>query len=154
MKNKCDSITEIPFPQYIHNNSEYKTLLKYNYGTYNSSITKFTQQFYWEKIQIFLLLLYHADASLKKVYFKSLSSKLFMRSCDILKTKAMLGPKMCDLMPLAHAISGCDSRSPVFGVSKGFTLKKLEENDSVRSQAHEFCNIKKQKRKFSLHFIA
>jgi hypothetical protein len=50
----------------------------------------------------------------------------------------MLGPDMCSLLPLIHAISGCDTTSRMFGVGKGITLKKFEESEFVKAQAHIF----------------
>ena len=92
-----------------------------------------------EDTYLLVLLLYHADASLDQIYFKSLStSKVKTKSWDILKTKALLGPEICTLLPLVHAMSGCDTTSRMFGIGKGFTLKKLEESLFLRSQAQDF----------------
>lgn len=82
-----------------------------------------------EDTDLLVLLLYHGDTSLNQIYFKSLStSKVTMKSLDILKTKALLGPEICSLLSLVHAISGCDTASRMFGIGKGFTFKKLEES--------------------------
>lgn len=54
--------------------------------------------------------------------------------------KLLLGEELCTLLPLIHAISGCDTTSRIFGVSKAATLKKFGEHDFLKTQAQLLCN--------------
>ena len=75
-----------------------------------------------------VLLCYHANLENNRIFFKSkpnqrLSSK-GLRMWNIKKTKVLLGPDACRLLPFIHALTGCDTTSRVNGISKGAALKK------------------------------
>ena len=75
-------------------------------------------------------------------FFKSepkqkLSSKC-LRVWDIKKTKELLGPNTCRLLPFIHALTGCDTTSLIYGISKGAALKKLTADQQLKLHAETF----------------
>ncbi|CAC5381252.1 unnamed protein product [Mytilus coruscus] len=70
---------------------------------------------------------------------KTKPTVLLGEDTDLL-TKLLLGEELCTLLPLTHAISGCDTTSRMFGVSKAATLKKFGEYDFFKTQAQLLCN--------------
>lgn len=44
---------------------------------------------------------------------------------DIHKTHSLLNKIICNLLPFLHALSGCDTTSRLYGVSKSAALKLL-----------------------------
>lgn len=96
-----------------------------------------------EDTDLLVLLLHHADVTSNSLIFKSGNvSKVntHIKIWDILKTKLLLGEELCTLLPLIRAISGCDTTSRMFGVSKAATLKKFGEHDFLKTQAQLLCN--------------
>ncbi|CAG2194071.1 unnamed protein product [Mytilus edulis] len=96
-----------------------------------------------EDTDLLVLLLHHADVTSNSLIFKSGNvSKVntHIKIWDILKTKLLLGEELCTFLPLIHAISGCDTTSRMFGVSKAATLKKFGEHDFLKTQAQLLCN--------------
>ena len=80
-----------------------------------------------EDTDLLVLLCYHANLENNRIFFKSepkqrLSSKS-LRVWDIKKTKALFGPDPCRLLPFIHDLTGCDTTSRVYGISKGAALK-------------------------------
>ncbi|CAC5426498.1 unnamed protein product [Mytilus coruscus] len=95
-----------------------------------------------EDTDLLVLLLYHPDVTSNLLIFKSgnvSKVKTHIKIWDILKTKLVRSYVHCYLY-LIHAISGCDTTSRMFGVSKAATLKKLGEHDFVKAQAKLLCN--------------
>lgn len=95
-----------------------------------------------EDTDLLVLLLHHADVTSNSLIFKSGNvSKVntHIKIWDILKTKVLLGEELCTLLPLIHAISGCDTTSRMFGVSKAATLKKFAEHDFLKTR-QLLCN--------------
>ncbi|CAC5381108.1 unnamed protein product [Mytilus coruscus] len=96
-----------------------------------------------EDTDLLVLILYHVDVTSNSLIFKSRNvSKVntHIKIWDILRTKLLLGEELCALLPLIHAISGCDTTSRMFGVSKAATIKKFGEHDFVKAQAQLLCN--------------
>ena len=62
------------------------------------------------------------------------------RIWDIKNRKNKLGLDTCKLLPVVHALSGCDTTSRLFGVGKSNALKRLT-NDSFLRQERTFLDI-------------
>ena len=89
-----------------------------------------------------VLLCYHANLENNRIYFKSepnqrLSSK-GLRMWDIKKTKVLLGPDACRLLPFIHDLTGCDTTSRVYRISKGAALKKSTADQQFKLHAEKF----------------
>ena len=48
-----------------------------------------------------------------------------------------LGEKLCYLLPIIHAIGGCDTTSRLYGIGKGLPLKKAMSNTSFEKQLEQ-----------------
>ena len=88
-----------------------------------------------EYTDFLVLLCYHANLEKNIIFFKTepmqrLSSK-GLRVWDIKETKELLGPNTCRLLPFIHALTGCDTTSRVYGISKGAALKKVDSGSTV-----------------------
>ena len=86
-----------------------------------------------------VLLCYHANLENNRIFFKAepnqrLSSK-GLRMWDIKKTKVFLGPDVCRSLPFIHALTGCDTTSRVYGISKGAALKKSKGDQQFKLHA-------------------
>ena len=90
-----------------------------------------------EDTDLLVLLCTHADMNKSDIIFhpeaKQKTKK--MRVQDIKKTKEALGK----MLPVIHAVSGCDTTSRVYGIGKSASLKKLKSPFFVR-QASVFLN--------------
>ena len=89
-----------------------------------------------------VLLCYHVNLENNRIFFKSepnqrLSSK-YLRVWDIKKTKVLLGPDACHLLPFIHALTGCDTTSRIYGISKGAALKKSTADQQFKLHAEIF----------------
>ncbi|KAJ8043143.1 hypothetical protein HOLleu_10106 [Holothuria leucospilota] len=89
-----------------------------------------------EDTDLLVLLCYHASATSHDIYFMSEKSK--QKIWDIKKTKSVLGMETCNHLLFVHAISGCDTTSHPFGISKGVTLKKMLNDDHFKKQGEVF----------------
>ena len=77
---------------------------------------------------LLVLLLYH-DEPRKNMFFAPEPKKnAKSRVWDIKQVKSDLGSFICKHILFAHAISGSDTTSRLFGLGKGTILKKLKEN--------------------------
>ena len=47
---------------------------------------------------------------------------------------------LCKHLPFLHAFLGCDTTSRLFGIGKGFIIKKFRENKSLQQAAIVFDN--------------
>lgn len=54
------------------------------------------------------------------------------------KTKVLLGPDACRLLPFIDALTGCDTTSRVYGISKGAALKKSTADQQFKLHAEIF----------------
>jgi len=57
---------------------------------------------------------------------------------DIHKTQSLLAPTTCELLPFLHALTGCDTTSKIYGVSKPAALKLLSTNKIFQEVARSF----------------
>ena len=95
-----------------------------------------------EDTDLLVLLCFHGDMDGCDLYFyseaKSKGKK--QRIWDIKNTKNKLGLDTCKLLPVVHALSGCDTTSQLFRVGKSNALKRLT-NDSFLRQARTFFDV-------------
>ena len=71
-----------------------------------------------EYTDLLVLLCYHANLENNRIYFKSEPmQRLTSKGIGVLgkkKTKVLLGPDACRLLPFIHALTGCDTKSRVY----------------------------------------
>jgi len=98
---------------------------------------------------LLVLLLFHAvPVSGHSVFFtsaKASSAKTMTKVWDVFAVKRSLGENICQLLPSAHALEGCDSTSSLFAVGKSQVLKKANNSTAFREQAAVFSSIKSSK---------
>lgn len=88
-----------------------------------------------EDTDLLVLLLYHATTDCKDLYFRSDKGKANVYNIKVLK--CVLSDDVCADLLFAHASSGCDTTSRIFGVGKKSGLQKIIKRESV------FCNCAK-----------
>lgn len=71
-----------------------------------------------EDTDLLVLLLYYASQESKDLYFRSDKDKETSYVYDIKALKQLLGDEICSDLLFAHAFSGSDTTSRVFGVGK------------------------------------
>ena len=86
------------------------------------------------------LLLFHMELSTYLLlYFRPAhASREKLKVFDLKKTKAVFGPKLCEVLPVIHAISDCDTTSRLFGFSKAATVTKIRDDEALKSHAQVF----------------
>jgi hypothetical protein len=93
-----------------------------------------------EDTDILALLLYHAKPDHKGIYLKS-DSKTDLKTrkiWDIVQAQKSLGQEFCSHILLLHALTGCDTTSRLFGVSKVSAVKKYFADDFLKGRADVF----------------
>ena len=94
-----------------------------------------------EDTDLFVLILYHAHAEYKNLYFRSDTKAKATKVYNINRLKVILGNDLCSQLLFIHAITGCDTTSRIFGVGKKATFQKLVKGDSVlQSCSNEFIS--------------
>lgn len=84
-----------------------------------------------EDTDLLVLLLHHMDlAESKEVYFLSDRVNKTGKIWDIKKTKIHLTDEVCECILFLHALTGCDTTSRIYGLSKGQMLKKVKANSA------------------------
>ena len=81
-----------------------------------------------EDTDLLVLLLHRANRH-KNIYFKSAAkqrSSKGLRVWNIHEARDILGENQCKVLPVIHALSGCDTTSQMFGISKAAVLKKFQ----------------------------
>ena len=94
-----------------------------------------------EDTDLLVLLLHRANRSHKNIYFKSAAkqrSSKGLRLWNIHETRHILGENQCTVLPVIHALSGCDTTSQMFGISKAAVLKKFQSDDNLIGLAKNF----------------
>ncbi|CAC5375557.1 unnamed protein product [Mytilus coruscus] len=79
-----------------------------------------------EDTDLLILLCYHSQDTINKIYFKSEPKQNThkIKICDITETRRKLGPLVCNILPFIHAFSGCDTTYRIFCQGKGTIFKK------------------------------
>lgn len=65
-------------------------------------------------------------------------SKKMNRIWDINMVKKKLGLDTCELLPVIHAITGCDTTSRMFGIGKEAVLRKVISDSDMKEYANVF----------------
>ncbi|CAC5377686.1 unnamed protein product [Mytilus coruscus] len=94
-----------------------------------------------EDTDLLILLCYHSQDTINKIYFKSEPKQNThkIKIWDITETRRKLGPLVCNILLLIHAFSGCDTTSRIFGQGKGTIFKKISTNIKLQDHAAVFC---------------
>jgi hypothetical protein len=101
-----------------------------------SSITRPT-------IILLILLLYYYECGSMQLIFRPNHDKKTVKSkiWDIGKTTCVLGQETCKVIPVIHAISGCDTTSKLYGVGKRAALKKFMDSQTLNELGDVFLKI-------------
>ena len=77
-----------------------------------------------EDTDTLILLCYHANYTRHNIFYTSdvKSGTKRKKIWDINQTKESLGFRICKLLPVLHALSGCDTTSHINGVGNGVLL--------------------------------
>ncbi|KAG1681838.1 Galactosylceramide sulfotransferase [Nymphon striatum] len=80
----------------------------------------------------------------KKSKRKYGEKKVKKRVWDIVNLRQQLGKELCCLLPVIHAIEGCDTTSRIFGRGKGAPVKKFKNHDRLLiHHDHDYDSRKK-----------
>ena len=95
-----------------------------------------------EDTDLLVLLCYYVSQDAHRLIFRSDSrqSSVKPKVWDIQKTQTILGKETCKLLPLSHALTGCDTTSRIYGISKPAVLKSLLKDDTFRILSASFLN--------------
>ena len=95
-----------------------------------------------EDIDLLVLLCHHAEEDMNELTFRSDKAvkpdkNTKIREWQINALQTSLGEKLCYLLPIIHAIGGCDTTSRLYGIGKGLPLKKAMSNSSFAKQLEQ-----------------
>lgn len=95
-----------------------------------------------EDTDVLVLLLFHVKQHHKSVIFRSDITRRVKppKTWDINRTKAILGDELCYYLPFLHALTGCDTTSRIFGISKASAIKTFKNNVSFRCNSSLFVH--------------
>ena len=92
-----------------------------------------------EDTDLLVLLLFFYESSSSKLVFRPNNDKMTIpKIWDIGKTKDILGDELCEVLPVIHGITGCDTTSKLFGIGKGSALKKFADSSVLKEVAYVF----------------
>src|SRR5688572_6256097 len=93
-----------------------------------------------EDTDMLVLLLHHAASDCKDLYCRSDKDKVKSYVYNIKVLKQLLGDDVCSDLLFAHAFSGCDSTSGIYGVGKKSIFQKIISGDPLfHSCSKIFC---------------
>ncbi len=95
-----------------------------------------------EDTDLLVLLCHYCSDESKGLIFRSDRKTAKSRVWDIDIVRRTLGTGLCHLLPVVHAIGGCDTTSRLFGVGKGIPVKKAQNDDYFKSQVQTLSNSK------------
>ena len=124
-----------------HSNGDADTLIVT--ATLKSAETKPTVLI-GDDTDLLVLLLAHADLSHESVFFApepKKRQKKQSRVWDIHFLKKKLGNVLCRRLLFAHAISGCDTTSRIFGMGKMQVFKKVRDDEEMAFIADQFLGV-------------
>jgi 5'-3' exonuclease len=90
-----------------------------------------------EDTDLLVLLCHYAERGMHDLYFKS--SKAGGKCWHINSVAEALGESICRVLPVVHAICGCDSTSRLYGIGKGTALKKVRDGGDFLKCLETFC---------------
>ena len=73
------------------------------------------------------------------------STKKAPRCWNIAQLKGILGAKVCDNMLFVHALLGCDTTFPIYGLGKGVALQLIRTDKTFQEKAKVFRDANKKK---------
>ena len=92
-----------------------------------------------EDTDVLCMLLYHCpDTSRFRLVMRPNQSKTLKKQWDVQQLRDKIGHEICDGLLFAHAFSGCDTTSRIFGIGKLKIMKLLESSSEVRKFADDF----------------
>jgi len=79
------------------------------------------------------------ERGMNNLYFKS--SKEGGKCWHINSVAEALGESICRVLPVVHALCGCDTTSRLYGIGKGAALRKVREDSGFLKCIEAFCGI-------------
>ena len=93
-----------------------------------------------EDTDLLILLLYYANDDCKDLYFRSNRDQMNSHVYNIKILKQLLGNDVCTDLLFAHAFTGCDTTSRVFGIGKKTVFNKIgNRSPKLQSCSQTFC---------------
>ncbi|XP_076042102.1 uncharacterized protein LOC143026001 [Oratosquilla oratoria] len=86
---------------------------------------------------LLVLLCHYAERGMNDLYFKS--SKEGGKCWHINSVAEALGESICSVLPVVHALCGCDTTSRLYGIGKGAALRKVREDNGFLKCLEAFC---------------
>ncbi|KAK3085994.1 hypothetical protein FSP39_011885 [Pinctada imbricata] len=77
-----------------------------------------------EDTDLLVLLLFHADENCQ-LHLRSDKLNNNQKVWNIAEAKRSLGPNLCNLLPVIHALTGCDTTSRLYSIGKGLAIKRF-----------------------------
>ncbi|KAK3102254.1 hypothetical protein FSP39_009938 [Pinctada imbricata] len=90
-----------------------------------------------EDTDLLVLLLFHADENCQ-LHIRSDKLNNNQKVWNIAEAKRSLGPNLCNLLPVIHALTGCDTTSRLYSIGKGLAIKKILSSESLCNSANVF----------------
>lgn len=92
-----------------------------------------------------MLLCHHAEEDMDDLIFRSDKAvkpdkNTKIREWQINALQTSLGEKLCHLLPIIHAIGGCDTTSRLYGIGKGLPLKQAMSNSSFAKRLEQMLD--------------
>ena len=92
-----------------------------------------------EDTDVLCMLVYHCpDISQYRLVMRPHQTKTLKKQWDIQQLRDKIGREVSDRLLFAHAFSGCDTTSRIFGIGKLKIMKLLESSLEVRNFADDF----------------
>jgi hypothetical protein len=95
-----------------------------------------------EDTDVLVLLCHYSNDNSKGLVFRSDRKTAKSRAWDIDLMRHILGIELCRVLPLLHAIGGCDTTSRLYGIGKGLAVKKFQNGGSFKAQIEILSNDK------------
>jgi len=98
-----------------------------------------------EHTDLLVLLCHHAEEDMNKLIFRSDKAvkpdkNTKVREWEINALQKSLGDKVCYLLPIIHAIGGCNTTSGLYGIAKGLPLRKAMSNSSFAKDLEDMLD--------------
>ena len=90
-----------------------------------------------EDTDVLVLLCHYAERRMNDLYFKS--SKEGEKCWHINSVAEALSESICRVLPVVHALCGCDTTSRLYGIGKGAALRKVREDNGFLKCIEAFC---------------
>ena len=90
-----------------------------------------------EDTDLLVLLCHYAERRMNDLYLKS--SKEGGKCWHIDSVAEALGESICHVLPVVHALCGCDKTSRLYGIGKGAALRKVREDKGFLKCIEAFC---------------